>query len=332
MKPIHRRSLVQLMSGMACTAVLATSVTVAPALAQDFPDKPITMLVAWPAGGGHDTVGRLVAEYMSKELSQPVVVTNQPGAAGTTGVRQAAQAAPDGYTIGVMGLHVIAQTYMNENAAPWPTLTPLAVIEKSPAALSVRTDTGIETLQAYVDQVRADPMVIVNSNDGPGGFANISALLMQKALGVEFATIPYQGYAPAVAAIASGEANSTTVPTAQMLGLAKGGEVRILGVASEARHFMAPDTPTFTEGGFPLVFQDFVGLFLPEGVPEERAVRLEEAVLKAVSDPDFQTAAAAAGLVIAPEGREGFAAFLQEQDNTVYPVLQESGLVTVNAR
>jgi tripartite-type tricarboxylate transporter receptor subunit TctC len=314
------------------TTLLAGPLAFAPAVAQQFPDKPITMIVAWPAGGAHDTVGRLVAEYLSKELGQPVVVNNLPGAAGTTGVRQAAAAEPDGYTIGVMGLHVVAQTYMNASATPFATLAPLAVIERSPAAISVRTDSGIDSLQAFVNKAKSDAAAIINSDDGPGGFANISSLLIQKAIGTTFATIPYQGYAPAVAAIASGETNTTTVPTAQMIGLSNSGDVRILAVAGDVRHPRAPDTPTFTESGFPFVFQDFVGLFTPQGVPEDRVARLEQAVLSAVANPEFLATAQSAGFIIAPDGREGFAAFLDRQDNAVYPILEESGLVIVNQK
>ena len=93
--------------------------TASSVMAEGFPERPVNVVVAWPAGGGHDTVARLLSDYLANELSQPVVVTNQPGAAGTTGVRAAANADPDGYTIGVMGLHVVAQTYMNENAVPF---------------------------------------------------------------------------------------------------------------------------------------------------------------------------------------------------------------------
>lgn len=324
----HRHFLaVAALSGAMAAGVLPGSA--APASAQDFPTRPITMIVAWPAGGGHDTVGRLMAEYMGRHLPQPIVVNNQPGAAGANGVRQASQSSADGYTIGVMGLHVIAQSYMNENAAPLSSLDPLALVEVSPATISVRTDTGIADLAGLVETLQADPNAIINANDGPGGFANISALLIQQALGVEFATIPYQGYAPAVAAIISGEANAATVPTAQMLPSARGGEVTILAVAGNERHFGAPDTPTFTEEGFPFVFHDFVGLFLPVGVPEERRALLSDAAEKAMSDPDFIAAAQSAGLVLAAELGEAFATFITEQDDAVYPVLEASGLVNV---
>lgn len=327
-----RRALIKhSLIGLLATAAFGLSAT-SSVMAQSFPDKAVTMVVAWPAGGGHDTVGRLVAEYLSQELSQPVVVTNQPGAAGTTGVRAAANSDPDGYTIGVMGLHVVAQTYMNDSAVPYRTITPLALIEKSPAALSVRTDSGINDLAGFIETAKADPNAILNSNDGPGGFANITAMLVQKATGTEFATIPYQGYAPAIAAIATGETNASTVPTAQMLGLAQGGDVRILAVAGDERHFRAPDVPTFTESGIPFVFGDFVGLFLPAGVPDDRVAILESAMMNVLANESFLDAAKQAGLIISPQGADGFAAFLAEQDEKIYPVLEESGLVVVNAK
>lgn len=317
--------------GLFATATFGLSAA-SPLIAQSFPEKPLTMVVAWPAGGGHDTVGRLVADYLSAELSQPVVVVNQPGAAGTTGVRAAANADPDGYTIGVMGLHVVAQTFMNENAAPYSTITPLALIEKSPAALSVRTDSGIEDLAGFIEMAKAESNAILNSNDGPGGFANITAMLVQNAIGTEFATIPYQGYAPAIAAIASGETNASTVPTAQMLGLADGGDVKIIAIAGNERHFRAPDVPTFIESGVPFVFGDFVGLFLPADVPTDRLAILESAMMSVLANEEFLKAAMQAGLIISPEGSEAFGAFLAEQDEKIYPVLEDSGLVVANER
>ena len=314
----------------ACIALFVSTAGVAHA--DGFPSEPVSIIVAWPAGGSHDRVARMVSDYLAEELSQPIVVINQEGAAGTTGVRAAASADPDGYTIGVMGLHVVAQTYMNQAAAALDSIAPLALIETSPAAISVRAETGITSLDELVAAIEADPEAILNSNDGPGGFANNSAMLIQEALGVEFLTIPYQGYSPAIAAITSGETNASTIPTALMTGLAESGDVNILGVAGAERHFRAPDVPTFTEQGYPLVFEDFVGFFLPAGVPEDRAAILEQAVMNVLANEDFLATARQAGSIIAPEDSEGFAAFLEVQDNTVYPILERSGLVVARER
>lgn len=314
---------------LATTSLVVSGVV---ALAQDFPSKPVNIIVAWPAGGSHDRVARLMSDFLAEELGQPVVVTNTTGAAGTVGVRTAASADPDGYTIGMMGLHVVAQTYMMDTAAAWDSIAPLALIEKSPAALSVRTETGINTLDEFVEKVKSDPNFFLNSNDGPGGFANNTAVLAKQALGVDFATVPYQGYGPAIAAITSGETNATTIPAGIMIGLAEGGDIKILGVAGDERHFRAPDVPTFKESGYDFVFGDFVGMFLPQGVPADRADILEAAVMDVLANDAFLEAAAQAGMIVSPADSEGFGAFLAEQDATVYPILEANDLVSVNAK
>ena len=324
----------QMTKGLALAALTATGVASfgTTAFADDFPSEPVNIVVAWPAGGSHDRVARLMSDYLAEELGQPIVVTNTTGAAGTVGVRTAATADADGYTIGMMGLHVVAQTYMMDTAAPWTSVAPLALIEQSPAALSVRTETGINTLDEFVEKVKSDPEFILSSNDGPGGFANNTAVLAKQALGVDFATIPYQGYGPAIGAIKSGETNATTIPGGIMIGLAEGGDIKILGMASEERHFRAPDVPTFKESGYDFVFGDFVGMFLPEGVPADHAAVLETAVMNVLADEAFLEAAVQAGMIVSPGGSEDFAAFLADQDATVYPILEANDLVSVNAK
>ncbi|MCX8997975.1 tripartite tricarboxylate transporter substrate binding protein [Rhizobiaceae bacterium BDR2-2] len=316
-------------TALACLAALSFG---APASAETFPEKPITLVVAWPAGGGHDIVGRLVAEHLGKRLPVSIVVSNVPGAAGSTGVRQVEQAAPDGYTVGVMGLHAIAQSYMNPNATPLSRIAPLALVEKGPAALSVRADSGIGSLAEFIEKAKAEPNAIINSNDGPGGFAFLSAMLIQKQFDIELTTVPYQGFAPSVAALVSGESMSSTVPVPLVADLHNGGQVKILGVAAAERHFFAPDVPTFTEAGYPFEFSDFVGLFLPVGVPEDRVALLEKALLEAMDDDAFKEAAGKVGLMLAPSGAADMAAFIQQQDDAVYPVLDGAGLVKANKR
>ncbi len=122
---MNRRFLGRLLGA---AAIAVTGLGVAPQSVQAFPERPVTVVVAWPAGGGHDTVTRLVTEFLEQELGTSVVVTNVPGAAGATGVRQVEEAEADGYTLGVLGLHATAQSYMNENATALENLEPLALI------------------------------------------------------------------------------------------------------------------------------------------------------------------------------------------------------------
>ncbi|MEI4472198.1 Bug family tripartite tricarboxylate transporter substrate binding protein [Frigidibacter sp. MR17.24] len=323
-----RRSLVSI-AGAALLVPLAGAL---PAHAQSYPDHPVTIVVAWPAGGSHDLAARLVAEHLTKHMDATFVIKNVPGAAGSTGVREVETAAPDGYTIGVMGLHAIAQSYMNPNATALDKIAPLAVFDKSPAALTVGADTGIDTLADFVAKAKEEPGAIVNSTDGPGGFAFLTQMVMQNALGIELTNIPYQGFAPAVAAMASGETMATTVNVASAAPLMDAGSAKILGVAGTERHFRVPEVPTFEEAGFPFVFADFIGFFLPVGVDPAISTKLETAMMATAADPAFVEAARNAGLVLAPGGAAEFAAFIKAQDEAVYPVLEAAGLVEANAR
>ena len=300
--------------------------------AQAFPDKPINLVVPWPAGGGQDVVGRLVAEHLDRQVPVSVVVTNVPGAAGANGVREIEESAPDGYTIGTMGLHVIAQSYINPNATDINNIDPLVLVNTNPAALSVRTDTGIETLAQFIEYAKANPGAIINGNDSPGGFSFLTVELLQQKVGIELTKVPYQGFAPTVAALVAGEVTSATLPVPVVAELHRAGTIRILAVASEERNFAAPDVPTFRELGVDFVFMDNVMIFAPVGLPADVKNSLETALLDAMATDDFKSAGGNAGLTLEPLGSEAATARLRGMDDDIYPILLEAGLVQTRKR
>ena len=141
-----------------------------PVLADDaYPSEPIHITVVWPAGGGHDLVGRLVGQELSEALDTAVVVDNVTGAAGSTGVRHIVEADPDGYTIGVIGLHAVSQAYMNSAAPSLDGLDPITYISDEPGAIQVSASTGIDSLDAYISAMKSDPAGLINGNDPQGG-------------------------------------------------------------------------------------------------------------------------------------------------------------------
>lgn len=320
------------LGGLTLTAALALSVATLPAAADSFPDQPITVVVAWPAGGGHDTVTRLVVDHLSQELPVSVVVSNVPGAAGANGVRQVEEADADGYTLGVMGLHATAQSYMNENATDLANIEPLAVINIEPAALAVRTDTGIDSFEAFLEYARNEPGGIINGNDSPGGFSYLNAAFIENTFDIELTKVPYQGYAPTVAALIAGEVMSATLPVPMLAELHEAGTVQILGVAAQDRHFRVPEVPTFTEMGHDYVVTDYVMVFGPAGIDAERRATLEAALLAAMSHDSFLERGQAMGLMLSPAGADAAADLLSSMDDLIYPVMQDAGLVTVRAR
>lgn len=299
----------------------------APLIADDFPDKPINIVVPWPAGGAYDLAARLMAEHASDAFPVPLVVQNVTGAAGSTGVRHVANASADGYTIGVMGTHAIAQSYMNPNATPLDELTPLVFIGPEPAALAVSNDADIADLAGYLDSLNEAPGSIVNGNDSPGGFSYIAATMLESQFDVELTKIPYQGYAPTVSALLSGEVMSALLPIPLLADQHAAGQLTLLGVAAAERHPFAPDAPTFQEQGYDFIAEDFFMLYLPNGVPEDRRDKLAELFYALLQDASFKQAASDIGLMIQPKPQGDTERYLEQRSDDVYHILEASGLV-----
>jgi len=314
-------------------AVLAGAIAT-PALAagHDFPSAPITLIVPWSAGGGSDTSMRLVAEAAEKHLGQPVVVVNRPGAGGAEGTRAIASADPDGYTIGMVGSGVIARHYGNPNANDYHDLQPLVFFGADPGALTAHPSTGFTSVADFVEAAKAEPGGIINGNDQPGGSSYIVISVLENELGVEVTKVPYEGYAPTVAALLAGEIQTATVPVPDVIEHHKNGDLVLLGVVDSTRHFLAQDVPTFQEQGYDVVFGSWRMLVAPKGVPEDRLAALEEGLLATLSDPAFVESANAAGFGVSPLGIEESTAFLQSYDDTLYPVLKAGDLVKTRDR
>lgn len=309
------------------SALLLSLQWTSPVLADEFPEKPINIVVPWPAGGAYDLAARLMAEHAGQTFSVPLVVQNVTGAAGSTGVRHVADANADGYTIGVMGTHAIAQSFMNPNATALDDLIPLVFIGPEPAALAVTHDADIGDVSAYLNTLQEAPGSIINGNDSPGGFSYIAAAMLENQFDVELTKIPYQGYAPTVSALLSGEVMSAMLPIPLLADQHEAGQFNVLAVAAEQRHPFAPDVPTFKEQGYDFIAEDFFMLYLPDEVPEARRNKLADMFYELLQDPSFQDAANDIGLVIQPKSQDETAHYLEQRANDVYEILTESGLV-----
>jgi len=294
---------------------------------EPFPSDPITLVVNWPAGGGMDRAGRLVAEHARRRLEVPIAVINVSGAGGASGVRHVAESDPDGYTVGILGASLVASQYINPNANALDDIDLIAFVGPDPAALQVRSDSGIDSLAEYVQRAKSNPRSIKNGNDAPGGVSHVAATLLERSADIELTLVPYRGYAPTVAAIVSGEIQSATLPVHQLIDQHEAGSVKILGVMAEERHFMAPDVPTFKEQGIDLVAGDWRAIFLPNDVPDDRRAFLEDLFFQTISDPDFQAAAERLSFFVAPMAAADTKKFVAEFDQALYPILLEADLV-----
>src|SRR5438105_3628979 len=269
-------------------AAAATLAATPPLVAQTFPSEPITLIVAWPAGGGSDISMRLLADALSKPVKVPVVVLNKPGAGGAIGHREIVNAKPDGYTIGMFSSGGIALPYLNAQANTFDELQPIAFFGEDPSALEVSTASGIGSLKAFVERAHANPGKIKNGNDQPGGASFIAIALYEKKLNLKVTRVSYAGYAPTVTALMAGEVDSATVAIPDTIEQHKAGKLKILGVSATERHFMAPEIPTFREQGFDVVVGQWRCIAGPEGIPVDRRHVLESHNIAALEDPELQ--------------------------------------------
>jgi tripartite-type tricarboxylate transporter receptor subunit TctC len=312
-------------------SLAGTLVSVGPAQA-DYPSQPIHIVVAWPAGGGHDIVARLIGQELSGVMGVPVVVDNVTGAGGATGMRHLETSAPDGYTIGIMGMHAISQSFMNTNATTLDRLDPLVYVSDEPGALQVLASTGVTTLADYIARMQADPGALLNGNDPSGGNSFVFANAIAAALDVDIIQVPYMGHAPTVTGLITGEVQTATLPLPPVLEHARAGTVNVLAVAAPARHHLLPDVPTFTELGHDLVVNDFIMVVAPVGIPAEVRARLEAGVLAAVTAPGFSETATRNGMMLRQGGSDLARTELAAQVEIVYPLLEAGGLVEPSLR
>jgi len=179
-------------------------------------------------------------------------------------------------------------------------MAPIAFFCPDPGAVTVRTDTEIGSLNEFIATLKEEPGSIKNGNDAPGGWSYVVAALVEAAADVRRTKVPYQGYSPTVAAIMSGEVQSARMPVPELIDQHRAGELQILAVTAEDRHFMAPEVPTFRELGIDLVAGDWRVIFAPAGTPDAIMAKLEEIFMATMNDPAFLEAAETAGFVIPP--------------------------------
>ncbi len=310
-----------------CLAGLVAAVCANAAFAQAFPSQPISLIVPWPPGGGSDIAMRLVADTASKKIGVPVVVVNKPGAGGTIGLKEVATSKPDGYTIGMIATGAIFAQYNNPNANAMSDFDAFAFFGDDPALLSASSKTGFKNVADFINAAKASPGKIKNGNDQPGGSSHITISLMEKKLGVRVTKVPYAGFAPTVQGMLSGEVDTVTVPAPDIVQHHKSGAARILGVAATQRHFLAPDVPTFREQGIDFIAGAWRAFAGPKGLPADRIAVLEAKFLEALRDTDFQARAKGAGFLVSPLNRADTIKRLTDEDNGMYPIFLEAGLV-----
>jgi tripartite-type tricarboxylate transporter receptor subunit TctC len=295
------------------------------AYAQSYPSRPVTLIVPFPAGGSTDTVARIMAEGMQPILGQPVVVENVVGGSGCAGVEKLARAAPDGYTIDIgqwdthIGGIMCKAAYDLEK-----DFAPIGPISINPQLLLARRTLGPTDLKGLVAWMKANPGKATFANQN--GAARVAGLLLQKATGVDFRFVRYQGAAPAMTDLVAGKVDLLMVQTAIALHRMRAGTVKAIANLSPQRSATIPDIPTSGEEGVPGFYMTgWFGFFAPKGTPGTAVGKLNAAMVQVLADPGTSTRFARLGIDVAPrslQSPEGLAAFRNVEMEAWLPIIK----------
>ncbi|WP_263770963.1 tripartite tricarboxylate transporter substrate binding protein [Propionivibrio soli] len=310
---------------LAGAVALAAGIIVTPALAA-YPDKPVTVICPWTAGGGTDVLLRALAKAAEKHLGQTINVVNQTGGAGAIGHNAIRAARPDGYTLGMITFELNSLPPQGLVPFTWKDFDPLMRINSDPAALTVRQDAPYNTVRGFMDYAKAHPGEITIGNSAPGSVWHIAAGLAAEKTGVQVKHVPFDGAQPAVTALVGGHIKAVAVSVAEVKGQVQAGNLKLLGVMSADRDKIFPDVPTFKEQGVDVQFYTWRGLGLPKGVPAPIKTKLADAFKKAYDSPEFQEFAAKASLNLAYQNSADFTKFLDQNYKDVEAVMKSLGL------
>jgi tripartite-type tricarboxylate transporter receptor subunit TctC len=263
------------------------------AWAQDYPTKPITMIVPFPPGGVADIVGRPLAASMEKTLGQPVVVVNRAGAGGAVGMTAAAKSAPDGYTIlttlSSISIFPVSDP-LNGKAAPYELkdFAPIALLTADPTVLVVRADGPYKTIKDFIAYAKANPGKVNYSSSGVYGTLHVAMEMFANAAGIKLFHVPYQGGGPALTALLGGQVQALASGPSPAAAQMKAGKVLALAGWGDKRVPVLPEVPTFKELGYKDVeFYIWSGLVVPAATPQAAQQKLRAAVRAAVKDDAF---------------------------------------------
>lgn len=308
-------------------AAISTSV----AWAQSYPERPITLVVPYPPGGTTDLVARIVTHTLSKELGQPVVVENAPGAAGMIGMNRVARAKPDGYTLG-WGLNGPATVvpYMTKAPLydPAKAFVPVGLVSTSSYLMVARPDLGVSSLAELIAKAKTAPGKYTYGSIGIGSSTHLMTELLMSAANIDLLQIPYKGEADTIRALLSNEIDVTWVTLQSGAPLVASGKVKGVFTTGPDREKNLPSVPTLSESGRPdLTVETFFGILAPTGTPQSVIDALNKAMKNSVTNAEYVTALEKAGLTPKPSTPEQFGALLNRHQQRWVELIKARNIV-----
>jgi tripartite-type tricarboxylate transporter receptor subunit TctC len=297
--------------------VLLAAAAAPVAQAQDFPTRPIRMVIAFPPGGPTDFVGRLIADKLKETWPQPVLIENKPGANGAIGADFVAKAEPDGHTIFLSTVGAIAITPHMRSDLPYNVLrdfAPVTLVVRNTTVVVVRADHPANSAKELADLAKAKPGALAFASTGVGSTTHLALELYQTAAGIKFVHVPYRGAAPALTDLLGGQVQAFSADVPVLMPQIQAGKVKPLAAASGQRNPMLPNVPTLAEAGYQDTSSDnWYGLLAPAKTPPAVIAKLNAAFVAAINDPVVKDKLVKSGAIPVADTPAAFGAFLKDE-------------------
>ncbi len=288
-------------AGCAILALLGLS-GMAPASAQNFPDRAIRLIVPFPAGGGTDLIARVLGQGLSSEIGQPIIIDNRPGAGTIIGTDAVAKALPDGYTLVVVTFANAANPGLKAKLPydPEKAFAPVILLARSPNVLVVRRESPFRTVADLIAGAKAKPGTLNYASQGIGTSAHLAGELFESLAGADITHVPYRGASQALNDLISGQVDMMFATAAAVSSFLEAGNLRALGVTTAQRSPTHKDIPTIAEAGVPgYAAESWYGIYAPAGTPPAIIAQLNNVINKVLQSNDFRKRTEPEGLVIA---------------------------------
>jgi len=312
----------------AATAALLIA-TMAAATAQTFPSRPIRVVIAFPAGGPTDFVGRLLADKLKDTLGQ-VIIENKPGANGAIGADSVAKAEPDGHTLFLSTVGAIAITPHMRADLPYDTLrdfAPITLVVRNSTVLVVRADSPINSAKEFVAMAKAKNGDLPFATTGVGSTVHLAIELFAASAGFKYVHVPYRGAAPALTDLLGGQVQAVFLDAPVLMPQIRAGKIKPLGAASGQRNPMLPDVPTLAEVGYPDTTSDnWYGLLAPAKTPPTVIAKLNAAFVAAINDPVVKEKLIQSGAIPVANSPTEFGAFLKSELERLGKLVRAKGI------
>lgn len=291
-----------------------------------FPERSITVIVPWGAGGGTDAVARVLANEAEEYTDVSINVENRTGGGGAVGHGQGARANPDGYTVTLTTVELVIQPHIEDVNYSYKDFRPIMQVNLDPAAVTVRSDAEWDNIDELIADAKENPGELLASGTATGGIWHLGKLALEAETGAEITWIPSQGMAPAVTDLMGGHVDLVTGSPGEVASQVEAGDLKMLAVMAEERAAGFPDVPTLKEEGIDVAIGTWRGLQVPADTPDEVVQKLHDIFYKAFQSEGFKTKMNDLGLGIKYRGPEEYAEFIKENNEKFKDLVEQFDL------